>query len=165
MNTAARQLPARDYLALKAVTRDLTDKAGGVTRAGQISRVGAPLLSRYGSPQESTFAPIDVIADLEAEVGDPVVTRELASLSGFDLVARPAPGASLPLTERFVKMLKENGDVEQAISRAIAAGEITAAEKNRLRIEIKEAMAQLSSLMAELDAPSALRPVDGRGAA
>lgn len=163
MNTDARQLPARDYLALKAATRDLTDTAGGVTRAGNISRVGAPLLSRYGSPQESTFAPIDVIADLEAEVGDPVVTRELASLSGFDLVARPAPGASLPLTERFVKMLKENGDVEQAISRAIAAGEITAAEKNRLRVEIKEAMAQLSSLMADLDAMPNLQSVAGGG--
>jgi len=85
-----RQLPARDYASLKAEFRDLVEAGGGVTRAARITRVNAPRLSNYCSSQDSSFAPVDVIADLEAEVGEPIVTRILADLSGYVLVRKAA---------------------------------------------------------------------------
>lgn len=77
---------------LKAVTRRLVERAGGAEVAALATRVAHSQLSAYGSLTErDRFAPVDVVADLERDIGDPLVTRELAGLAGFRLV--PIDGA------------------------------------------------------------------------
>ena len=75
---------AQTYARLKAATRKLIKQAGGCEHAE--TRVGKSKLADYGNPNSpDSYAPVDVIIDLECEVG-PVVTSELAKLQGYALV-------------------------------------------------------------------------------
>jgi hypothetical protein len=75
----SRILPQSTYLSLKAATRRLIGMAGGVEHAE--TRVGKSNLSDYGNPFKlEFFAPLDVIADLEASVGEPIVSSVLAQI-------------------------------------------------------------------------------------
>ncbi len=147
---SARQLPERDYLVLKAATRGLTKLAGGQETAAGVTRVGQQALSRYGAAQEQeAFAPIDVIADLEAETGDPVVTRALAHLAGFDLVARDR-GDGQPLPRRLGCIAKEAGDVVASLANALADGAVTPEERTQIEAETQELIAEAHRLLAAL---------------
>ena len=93
----ASRLSPRERLILKRATRQLVERAGGPTEAAESCRPAASLLSRYCSESEeheTTFAPADVVKELELLAGEPIVTRALADLGGFDLVARKAVSAS-----------------------------------------------------------------------
>jgi hypothetical protein len=98
------------YLRLKAVSRRLTDAAGGPVPAARITRIDAPRLSRCGSNFEAMFLPLDVISDLEVDTGEPIVSRELARQAGFVLVPAPVAGARLGATD-IGCLVKESGDV------------------------------------------------------
>ena len=147
---SARQLPERDYLALKASTRGLLKLAGGQEAASSATRVGQQALSRYGAASEpEAFAPIDVIADLEAETGEPVVTRALAHLAGFDLVSREK-GDGQPLPRRLGCIAKEAGDVVASLANALADGTVTHAERVLVEAETQELIAEAHRLLAAL---------------
>jgi hypothetical protein len=156
--TPARLLPARDYAAIAAATRDLLAACGGGRRAASLTRADEPRLSRYGDRHcHDRWAPVDVIADLEADAGEPIVTRALAALSGHALVPVRAEGAALPARADWIGQLatvaREGGDVVGALGEALADdGEVDAAEASRLRREVREqmdALAVLDALLAE----------------
>ena len=98
-------LAASDYKSLRAATRRLVHEAGGPASAEHVTRVNDSQLSEYqvadpNPNRRPQFMPIDVVLDLERDTGVPHVTRELARLSGFDLVPateRPAAGRCDPL--------------------------------------------------------------------
>src|SRR5690348_7812019 len=73
------------YMALKAFTRTLIEQAGGLEAAAARTRVGKTQLGEYAAVGEAAFMPIDVVADLEADIGDAPVSRELAKIAGFAL--------------------------------------------------------------------------------
>lgn len=156
--SGARFLPAKDYALEKAATRQLVRLAGGVAQAATFTRVDPARLSRYGSPHDPQFVPIDVVADLEAEAGDPIVTRALADLSGCLLVAKPKADAARGMAATLGRTAKETGEALAALGSALADdGVITAAEAKAsgLRREIAEAqamLAQLDLLIAEVEA-------------
>ncbi len=83
---AARKHCESAYLALKAAARRLIGSAGGLEAAANVTRVSKASLGFYTQPTHDQHMPADVIADLEADIGDPVITRELARLSGYALV-------------------------------------------------------------------------------
>jgi LmbE family N-acetylglucosaminyl deacetylase len=79
---------------LKQATRLLVVQLGGLEAAASLTSVGKSQLSQYQLSHAEMTAPIGVVADLEAALGEPVVTRTLARLAGCDLVpsgAAPAP--------------------------------------------------------------------------
>lgn len=153
---SARQLPQIDYLAVRAATRQLVKLCGGGNRAAAITRVGQQELSRYGNPHDdkTVFMPADVVADLEAECGEPVLTKTLAELSGHVLVPVPHATNNLEATlvRRVSDMLAEVSDVSGGVSRALDDGEISVSEARLLHREILEAMGALAALDKELDA-------------
>jgi hypothetical protein len=112
-----RQLPAVDYASLKTATRALIKVIGTETDAAGVTRVAQPQLSKYVSTSPDNaefFVPIDIIADLEAECGQPVVTRKLAELSGHELVPLP-------------EILRDGNGLDQVSGAAVkAAGEFLA---------------------------------------
>lgn len=129
-----RPLAAEAYARLKAATRKLVRDAGGCEYAE--TRVGKTKLAEYGAPNmPDRFAPVDVIADLERSVGEPLVTRELAAQAGYDLV--PAGQAAVPLKRLETYLLDLMGQLG-ALSREIAAaeadGQLDAAEIERIRL-------------------------------
>lgn len=144
-----RLLPQRDYHALKAAFRTLVSAAGGPARVGEITRARNPAkLSEACAPHcMDRFPALDVIADLECETGSPIVAKVLADLSGCDLVARdPKPADAKSLPERLARVARESADVTAAYLTATADGQLTDKERDALRREVAQALAELHSL-------------------
>lgn len=151
-----RQLPDRDYQALKAATRQLVNAAGGATAAAAVTRGDHQNISRYGSAHADNFdrfMPIDVIADLESECEQPVLTRELARLSGHLLVPVPnvvGSGTALGLVTAMA--LKETSEVFVALADGMGDAKLTAAEAANIGREIDEALSRLAALKFQVNA-------------
>lgn len=154
--TVQRHLPGRDYQSLKAATRRLVDKAGGPSAAADVTRTAHQHLSAYGSVNRDLaerFMPIDVAADLEAETGDPVVTRVLARLSGYLLVQAPRTDhLGSHLAKAVANALKETSEVFLAIAERSADGKICADDVKVIGREIDEALSKLAALKLQVEA-------------
>lgn len=111
-----RTLPSVSYAAIKAASRRLVEQAGGVESAATVTRVGKSSLGNYGDVKNDHFIPADAIADLERDIGQPIVTRELARLAGYEL--RPVQGEAEP-TDLVVQIFRLDG-VTAAVSMAMA---------------------------------------------
>lgn len=146
-----RQLPASTYAALKTATRHLVDEAGGIDAAGASTRVGRATMAQYYSRDErnaAVYAPLDVIADLEAATGVPTITRHLARLAGYELVpalAKDAEAVAPSDAVRAALMMGASlsvgvGRYQQLAIEAAEDGNISPAE---LR-ELEEALYKLS---------------------
>lgn len=150
-----RYLPHRDYLGLKAAFRRLVVLAGGGNEAAAQTRVGQQALDRYGSvnpEHEERFAPVDVIADLEAACGEPLITRKLAELAGYVLSPLPTNGrGSVPLTrvtaEAMHKVSKIFADLGAALEND---GFINFKEDQQLHADIMAAHEVLQALDAQI---------------
>jgi hypothetical protein len=93
----ARTFGKDTYKRLKRRTDRLIDLCGGLIAASEETRAGKSSLSNYADSREhgagaNLWAPIDIIADLEAAAGEPLVTKELARLAGYELL--PLAGAT-----------------------------------------------------------------------
>lgn len=151
-----RQLPASDYSALKAATRQLVITVGGAVAAAAVTRGDHQGISRYGSANpeyDERFMPVDVVADLESECEQPVVTRALATQAGFLLVPMPkGVGAGTALGMVTAKALKETSEVFVALADALGDGKVCAADARRVVPEIDEAIAKLAALKLQVQA-------------
>lgn len=101
----ARTFGRDTYKRLKRQTEKLIELCGGLVAAAEETRAGKSSLANYADGRDhcqgaTQWAPIDVIADLEHAAGQPLVTKALAALAGYDLVPMAAPeGALEPLTD------------------------------------------------------------------
>jgi hypothetical protein len=149
---------APDKQALKLASKRLGQAAGGVEAAANYCRVGKSLLSEYGSRNNETFMPIDVVADLEAvthgTAGWPLVTRMLAAEAGCALVELPKPTA--PDANWFAqlgKLCSETGDVINRLGEALADGNVCAADVRKLNLlsECDDAIGALVNIRARFE--------------
>ena len=90
--------------------------------------------------------PLDVVADLEAELGDFPVTRALAELNNCILVPLPEGAGHGRLHIATGKTTEEYGDVLVAIGAALKDGKVSAAELANINKEIGELQVQLARL-------------------
>lgn len=150
-----RQLPRSEYMGLKTAFRELVKSLGGGVHAASLTRVRQQEISSYGSAcddHDERFAPIDIIADLESEVG-PIVTAELARLSNHMLVPLPevARGRRAPLGRITGTAMKETADVFLRMGQLLDDGVLTEVEGKQLRTEIREAMVALATLDLQIE--------------
>lgn len=140
-----RQLPASDYAGLKTATRVLTKAIGNQCDAAQATRVGQQAISTYASTSDDhsdVFAPVDVIADLEAECGQPIVTRKLAELSQHELVPLPEllrDGKGLEQISGAA--VKEAGEFLSVLGSALSDGTLGEKELAAVSAEGREVIA------------------------
>jgi hypothetical protein len=162
---AERFLPKRDYDRLADATHRLVnhEKVGGPSRAAsEYTRSDPARLSRYGSRHERMRAPVDIIADLEAAAGEPVVTTILADLQGFHLVPKCGAGQSVDFTRHLGAVAKETGEAVSALAVAIADGEVTPQEAQDCIAEAEDAQRRLACLIDDLKGIAAKAPVQLR---
>lgn len=159
--TGERYLPKRDYDALADATRDLVShpKVGGCSRAAaDITRGDAARLSRYGNRHESMRAPIDVIADLEAAAGQPIVTSVLAELAGFHLVPKQrAEGSRSEVLNHLSGLMAAFADIHLQTVAAVADDTVDTLEKLAIRGTVEVMQRQLARFARDLDE----QPADG----
>lgn len=150
-----RPTSEQDRFSLKATFRQLLKLAGGQEAAALITRGKHQTLNRYGNPnEEDCHAPVDVIADLERDIGEPIITKHLAEMHGFMLVKKSAVAADASLIAHLSTLASESGQTIQAIAEGIADQQLTEAELNRIIKEARE-LAQAAAA-AELAAASKL---------
>jgi hypothetical protein len=146
---SARELPARDYLALKSGTEALIEAAKGSRNAERHTRVGHQHLSKCASVDEEyeeTFLTIDVVADVESVAG-PVITRELARLCGYGLGKLPVVSpANMTLSRIGGEAMKEVSEVFSTLGRQLEDGVFDRVEGPELEHEIDEAIEKLLTL-------------------
>ncbi len=87
----ARTFGKDTYKRLKRRTDQLIDSCGGLVAASAETRAGKSSLANYADSRDhgaaaNLWAPIDIIADLEKAAGEPLVTKELARLAGYELL-------------------------------------------------------------------------------
>lgn len=133
----SRPTTEQDRFSLKAAFRQLLKKAGGQEAAELVTRGRHQTLNRYGNPkEEDCHAPIDVIADLEREIGEPVVTKHLADMAGYLVIKKVEAAGGSDMLTHLVTVGRENGDVMTVLSDVVARG---ADCEEALRRLIKEA--------------------------
>ena len=151
---SARQLPASDYQKLKAASRALVGAAGGAVAAAAVTRGDHQSVSRYGSAHpdnEDRFMPIDVVADLESECEQPVLTRALAEMSGHLLVPVPrAVGSGTALGQVTAAALKETSQVFVELADALGDGKLSKPEARVIGDEIDHALGKLAALKLQV---------------
>ncbi|MGU3495907.1 hypothetical protein ACLBXM_17845 [Xanthobacteraceae bacterium A53D] len=149
------------YAAIKGAFRDLVAAAGGGARAARQTRADGPLISRYGSINEpDRFPPADVIADLEQDVGDPIVTRLLADLAGYVLVPKALADAQ---GEDFLQHLADCSRSTAAVVAGLAEahandGVVDPEEAARQIPIVKLAQTELAELKDSLVRTAAGKP-------
>lgn len=108
---SARRLGSNIYLAIKARTRLLIERVGGVDVAIVLTRVGQSQLYDYGNDNKDKFMPADVMADLEDFAGQPI-------LSSF-FAGRASPeGKALPVADHVMGLVEKVGATSAEIRAA-----------------------------------------------
>lgn len=146
-------------LADKRAFRNLVEAAGGLDAASMFCRLGKSQLQRCYDPNVTdTFAPIDVVADLEeitrASPGWPHVTRLHARENDLALVALPAAGGASndSLVAALASASREHSDIAIGLLDALKGGDVTAAvaaELEREALESAEAAMRLAMLLRQ----------------
>lgn len=148
----ARPFPAAAYARLKAATGAALAATpdGSAAAFAKRTRVVERSLRLYADHSSDLFAPIDVIADIEHAARQPLITNVLADLNGFIVVR--APGSS---DVNAMMALKETGEAAAAIAQTVLAnslgpGALGAEERRAALREVREAIAALTSVEAQL---------------
>lgn len=141
---------------IKAAFRDLVSACGGQEEAGGIAERGQQRISLYGHPNSDVFAPLDVVARLEAAArgapGHPHVTRVLARDAGCELVLLPdAAQPGVAWSQHIAALAKEGGELMSAVCAALADdNDVSSAEARRALRDADELVAVAVSLRAAL---------------
>lgn len=134
---------------LKATVRRLLELAGGVTSFEHVTRVKAPALSKYGSPDDAAaHMPVDVALDLMMDTGSTGILAIMAGMLGYKLVALDSAGQGAPLPDMrdAAELVQENSRVVSTLAQAVADGHISAAEAREVSDDIEQSVASLRNL-------------------
>jgi hypothetical protein len=132
-----RDIPERDR-GLKALFRALLTRCGGLDASASCVRVGRSQLANYTDMASDQFAPVDVVAELEAVAGEPLVTAELARRAGFLLIPVVAD-AEGHLAQDMAQLGREIGEAFAAYAEAMGNdGRLDAAEADRVERELAD---------------------------
>lgn len=128
------------------LARMLIAACGGLEEAAGVCRIGRSQLSDCQSPHGAGFLPADVIADLEAHCGEPVVSRALARA-----VIAEAPEAGEALVDAACEAAEAVAALQREVRRALSDGALTPGERTALTREFHAAMRGLGDVGAALE--------------
>lgn len=149
-----RHIRASEVSRLKAVTRRALDHAGTAVEFQHLTRVNNASLSRYANPDQAEMMPIDIVLDLEREIGHPWVTEALAQLQGFELVASNArrilPDDQASLIELMPKLAKEQSELMNRVVVALGDNHVSENECRAIEQELDDVADLLRQCRARL---------------
>lgn len=138
---------------LKAVVRRTIELAGGVSSFEHVTRVKAPVLSKYGSPTDEKHIPVDVLMDLLLDTRNNAVLSYMAAALGFKLVPLEAEpmGADLPGMEEIAGILRKSSELIDAIIAAVSDGKICAAENRDINKKLDVLVQYVRALQRQVN--------------
>lgn len=114
---------------LKAANRMLIKLNGGIEASAELASISSSQIGRCNSTTNTELLPITAVIRLEAECGDPVVTRAMAELHECTLVNpkdKPADGRCVMRDNGELQRL--NGELQIGLAAATADMVITPTE-------------------------------------
>lgn len=143
---------------LKDAEASLVAACGGPVLAASKCRIGKSVLQiASDGDHPSRHLPLDVVIELEACCGDPIVTRFLALELGY-LVEPIHAEAIDPLAVVVGRVTAETGDVLSAAARDVQSGKLTRANAIGVLKETDELVAALIALRTEARAVVEAKP-------
>jgi hypothetical protein len=139
----ARYLPQSDYLGLKHASRQLVTHNGGPTDAAALTRADQPSLSRQIGNDPERYLALDVIADLEAACGQPIVTRKLAELADCLLIEISRRQKGDVLSQEAGLTAQAFGKLMSDFGSALVDGTVDKREAHEVRADIRHLLTAL----------------------
>lgn len=151
-----RTVSEEEVRTLKGATEAACKLGGGVTNFALLTRVNVASLSKYASINEEyreNLIPVDVAIEADRWAKSPVILTSMATMLGYRLeriAGRIEPGA--PLSERDAHhIMSEAMDVSRELLAAFENGRIDAADRKRLRKELRELIRAAQQILDKLD--------------
>jgi hypothetical protein len=127
---------------LKLKFGELLGRIGSLETAAPFCRVGKSTLARYASTASAdaeAFAPIDVVRDLEALAGEPIVTATLCEAADGVFVPVPSgPASTGDLLAMMSTLSGEFNDTTRAVCTGLADGKFCVADAEQLERELDD---------------------------
>lgn len=143
-----------DRLALKTAFRHGLKLIGGAASFAMATRVNPTTLSNYhNASMPDAHACVDVVLDLEKELGSPIVTAKLASLQGYRLIRVECDekGQSSVSVDDGNCVLQASVDVTKALALALADGQVCARERKELNKRAEAAVVAIRNMQGKLN--------------
>lgn len=154
------------FFRVKAATRDLITRCGGVVRAGELAMVSKTEISRWQSVGEEGIISITAALALEAECGAPLITAVMADLQGRRLSDEVADTAAASCLFRdHADLMRRSAEVQASMSEALADGTVTAAEAERVDRDLRTLDATVDKMrgsLAQVRAGGSVVPLAGK---
>lgn len=148
------------FFQIKAATRDLVTRAGGVVRAGEIANVSKTEISRWQNTAGEDIISLPAALALEAECGVPLVTAVMADLNGRRLSDEAAGGESAAsLFRDHAELMRKSAEVASTMAEALADGTVTPAEAERVDAAARDLDIALDQMRKSLAGVRAQGPV------
>lgn len=142
-----------EYRLIKLATRKLLDRFPSLQEASNYCRVKPTNLSHYQSFEHSTFMPVDVALMLELQVGEPILTDEIARLHDTKLRNSSARGVRDEALDVPVAVGELLAFVCEATAvRSLGGAKLTENEKRRyfvLRNQVAEELRELDEAVEQ----------------
>lgn len=145
-------------LLLKRGTRLLAKACGGQEAAGDICGRSGETVRRWGDPNVPETIPVYMIALLEAECGQPLLTRMLAEMSGHAL--KPLKGEPVEgcIVTAHAEASLANAELHMTVLEAKRDGVITPNEAEKIGRAGVRAQAAVGKLLSATKAGRVQRP-------
>lgn len=146
---------------LKAAQRDLISRAGGIERAAAITSTSTSQMGRFANGNDGALMPLPVVLSLEADTGIALVTSVMALANGRSLqvqrVAAPSPSG---LLMSHSDLMRQSAELTQSMALAIADGQVSPAEAeklDRIAAELFRALEKLRMGLANIKSSGGVR--------
>lgn len=131
-------LPPEFKYRVKAATRMLVSKAGGIVIAGEIVGRGKSTVDRWGDPNSEEMIPLLAALALQQQTGLTLVTQAMAELQNLCLAPHASSEPATQFLATQVRIAKEHAEYSVAVYEAVADGVITPNEQQRIEREAGE---------------------------
>ncbi|WP_337186717.1 hypothetical protein [Phenylobacterium sp.] len=138
------------------LARLLIKACGGLERAADNCRLGKSRLQEIQDPDNESFMPADVMADLEAYAGEPLYSAAIAK-------ARPAAPMPKGLMEEGMETAEAGVEVMRLLRVALEDGELTASERLQVEAQLVVLEAQVSDVREAMNRRSRAAPRETGG--
>ena len=139
--------------ALKTAAKRLFHTLGGLAAAASCTRLQTSRLALFGdinAPEH--HMPVDVVADLEAVAGAPLITEQLAAQRGFVLL--PVRVGEGDVADALARVASDSGRTMADALRALREGDLAEPEKLQLVQDLTELVRDAQLALAAIHGPA-----------
>jgi len=127
-----------EFYTLKGAQRDLIKLAGGIVRAALVTGLSESQIGRFNARDTTDIMPTYIVAKLEADVREPVVSRALVLMAGGDVTMPGGEMDRASLVASFVEMEAEHSEVCKTVVVALSDGDVSPSECWAILSKVKD---------------------------